>query len=73
MLEFAGHDVVREYYFNDAGTQIEKLGESIRARARGEEVPEGGYEGDYVSELAAQIPGAAEHGRSRARAPSASS
>ena len=67
--------VVREYYFNDAGTQIEKLGESIRARARGEEVPEGGYEGDYVptwpreipgalgdyvSELAAQIPGAAE-------------
>ena len=60
VLGFAGHDVVREYYFNDAGTQIEKLGESIRARARGEEVPEGGYVGDYVSELAAQIPGAAE-------------
>ena len=60
VLGFAGHDVVREYYFNDAGTQIEKLGESIRARAQGEEVPEGGYVGDYVSELAAQIPGAAE-------------
>jgi arginyl-tRNA synthetase len=60
VLGFAGHDVVREYYFNDAGTQIEKLGESIRARARGGEVPEGGYVGDYVSELAAQIPGAAE-------------
>jgi arginyl-tRNA synthetase len=60
VLGFAGHDVVREYYFNDAGTQIEKLGESIRARARGEEVPEDGYVGDYVSELAAQIPGAAE-------------
>jgi len=60
VLEFAGHDVVREYYFNDAGTQIEKLGESIRARARDEEVPEGGYEGDYVRELAAQIPGAAD-------------
>lgn len=60
VLEFAGHDVVREYYFNDAGTQIEKLGESIRARARGEEVPEGGYEGDYVRELAAEIPGAAD-------------
>jgi arginyl-tRNA synthetase len=59
VLGFAGHEVVREYYFNDAGTQIEKLGESIRARARGEEVPEGGYVGDYVSELAAQIPGAA--------------
>ena len=60
VLGFAGHDVVREYYFNDAGTQIEKLGESIRARARGDEVPEGGYVGDYVSELAAQIPGAAD-------------
>jgi arginyl-tRNA synthetase len=60
VLEFAGHGVVREYYFNDAGTQIEKLGESIRARARGEDVPEGGYEGDYVRELASAIPGAAE-------------
>jgi arginyl-tRNA synthetase len=60
VLGFAGHEVVREYYFNDAGTQIEKLGASIRARARGEEVPEGGYVGDYVSELAAQIPGAAD-------------
>jgi arginyl-tRNA synthetase len=60
VLEFAGHAVVREYYFNDTGTQIEKLGESIRARACGEEVPEGGYEGDYVRDLAAAIPGAAE-------------
>jgi arginyl-tRNA synthetase len=60
VLQFAGHSVEREYYFNDAGTQIEKLGASIRARARGEEVPEGGYVGDYVAELAAQIPGAAE-------------
>jgi len=60
VLGFAGHTVEREYYFNDAGTQIEKLGESIRARARGEEVPEGGYVGDYVSELAAAIPGAAD-------------
>ncbi len=60
LLEFSGHDVGREYYFNDAGTQIEKLGASIRARARGEDVPEGGYEGDYVRELAAAIPGAAD-------------
>ncbi|MEY2442638.1 MAG: arginyl-tRNA synthetase, partial [bacterium] len=36
LLAFSGHDVGREYYFNDAGTQIEKLGASIRARARGE-------------------------------------
>ena len=60
VLEFAGHEVVREYYFNDAGTQIEKFGASIRARARSEEVPEGGYEGEYVRELAAEIPGASD-------------
>src|SRR5207253_1577813 len=60
LLQFAGHDVEREYYFNDTGSQVRKLGESIRARARGEDVPEGGYEGDYVRELAAEIPGAAD-------------
>jgi arginyl-tRNA synthetase len=60
VLQFAGHEVVREYYFNDTGTQIEKLGESIRARARGEAIPEGGYEGDYVRDLAEEIPRAAE-------------
>jgi arginyl-tRNA synthetase len=60
VLAFHGHAVEREYYFNDAGSQIRRLGESIRARARGEELPEDGYQGDYVAELAAQIPGAAE-------------
>jgi arginyl-tRNA synthetase len=60
VLEFHGHSVDREYYFNDAGSQIRRLGESIRARARGEELPEGGYQGDYVADLAAEIPGAAE-------------
>jgi len=60
LLEFAGHDVVREFYVNDYGTQIRKLAESTRARARGEEVPEDGYQGDYVRELAHEIPGAAE-------------
>ena len=60
ILAFAGHDVAREYYFNDAGTQIRKLGESIRARARSEDVPEDGYQGDYVGALAAEIPDAAE-------------
>jgi arginyl-tRNA synthetase len=50
---------LREYYFNDAGNQIRLLGESVRARARGEQVPEGGYRGEYVGELAADIPGAA--------------
>ena len=60
ILEHQGHSVWREYYFNDAGNQIRLLGESVRARARGEEVPEGGYQGEYVAELAAEIPGAAQ-------------
>jgi arginyl-tRNA synthetase len=60
VLAFLGHDVQREYYFNDGGSQMRRLGESIRVRARGEEVPEDGYQGDYVRELAAQIPGAAD-------------
>jgi arginyl-tRNA synthetase len=60
ILARAGHEVEREYYVNDHGTQVRKLGESIRARARGQEVPEGGYQGEYVRELAAEIPGAVE-------------
>ena len=60
ILELQGHDVWREYYFNDAGGQIRKLGESVRARARNEPVPEDGYQGDYVQDLAEQIPGSAE-------------
>jgi arginyl-tRNA synthetase len=55
-----GHNVSREYYFNDAGGQIEKLGESVRARALGGEVPEDGYQGEYVGELAAEIEGAGD-------------
>jgi arginyl-tRNA synthetase len=57
-----GHSVSREYYFNDAGTQIDRLGESVRARALGLDVPEGGYQGDYIVELAAQIEGADDPG-----------
>jgi arginyl-tRNA synthetase len=60
VLEHHGHTVSREYYFNDAGNQIRLLGESVGSRARGEEVPEGGYQGEYIGELAAEIPGAAE-------------
>ena len=45
---------------NDYGSQVRLFGESIRARARGEEPPEGGYHGDYVTELAARIDGAAD-------------
>ena len=58
LLEFSGHDVTREYYINDIGGQVRRLGESIALRARGEDVPEGYYEGEYVGELAERIPGA---------------
>jgi arginyl-tRNA synthetase len=60
ILSFHGHEVGSEYYFNDAGTQIRLLGESVAARARGDAVPEGGYQGDYVAEIAAAIPDAAD-------------
>ena len=60
ILEYHGNAVFREYYFNDAGNQIRLLGESVQARARGEEVPEGGYQGEYVTVLATEIPGAAD-------------
>jgi arginyl-tRNA synthetase len=60
ILDRHGHFVAREYYFNDAGNQIRQLGASVRARARGEEIPEDGYKGDYVADLAVEIPGAAD-------------
>jgi arginyl-tRNA synthetase len=52
LLEFAGHAVSREYYYNDAGAQVDRFRESVEARRRGEEPPEEGYRGDYVAELA---------------------
>lgn len=60
LLSAAGYEVAREYYFNDAGSQILNLGLSIQARARGEEPPEDGYQGDYVQGLAEEIPGSAD-------------
>jgi arginyl-tRNA synthetase len=52
LLAFAGHDVEREYYYNDAGAQMERFRESVEAVRRGEEPPEDGYRGAYVAELA---------------------
>jgi arginyl-tRNA synthetase len=54
LLELAGHEVEREYYYNDAGAQMEKFRASVEAIRRGEEPPEDGYQGDYVRDLAAQ-------------------
>jgi arginyl-tRNA synthetase len=52
LLEFAGDDVEREYYYNDSGTQMERFQASVAAIRRGEEPPEDGYRGAYVVELA---------------------
>ena len=71
LMESQGYSVSREFYYNDAGTQIENLGLSVRARLselRAEreerpelrvELPEGGYRGEYVREIALRY--AAEH------------
>src|SRR3954463_8025473 len=52
LLEFAGHEVEREYYYNDSGAQMELFRASIDAIRRGEEPLENGYRGEYVVELA---------------------
>jgi arginyl-tRNA synthetase len=57
ILERSGNEVEREYYINDAGTQIRLFAESIAARMRGEDPPEGGYAGDYVTDLATVLSG----------------
>jgi len=56
VLEAGGQRVTREYYFNDSGTQISNLGVSVVALRRGEPIPEDGYHGDYVRELADALP-----------------
>jgi arginyl-tRNA synthetase len=55
VLEFAGAEVTREYYFNDHGAQIDRFARSLLARAKGEDVPEGGYAGQYIDEIAQQV------------------
>ena len=57
VLDRAGYRVSREYYVNDTGGQIRRLGESLLARQRGDEVPDGGYQGENVTELAAVYDG----------------
>jgi len=57
LLEWTGHEVQREFYVNDAGVQMQRLGESLEARwreVRGEtaQIPEGGYHGAYLVDLA---------------------
>src|SRR6188472_1035011 len=52
LLEFAGNQVEREYYYNDAGTQMNLFRASVDAIRRGEEPPADGYQGDYMADLA---------------------
>ncbi|MGZ4256701.1 MAG: arginine--tRNA ligase [Gaiellaceae bacterium] len=54
LLAFAGHQVEREYYYNDSGAQVERFRASVEAIRRGEEPPEDGYRGEYVAELAGE-------------------
>jgi len=74
LLEWTGHAVTREFYVNDGGAQIDKLARSLWARVqqcagRAAEIPEGGYHGDYLKELAADI--LAREGRGFADLPEA--
>ncbi|HST70738.1 MAG TPA: arginine--tRNA ligase [Solirubrobacterales bacterium] len=55
LLGAVGHEVEREYYVNDAGSQIGRFADSIAARMRGEEPPEDGYAGEYVAEIAERL------------------
>jgi arginyl-tRNA synthetase len=56
VLEAGGNVVTREYYFNDFGAQVRKLGASVAAIRDGEPVPPDGYHGDYVAVLAKEVP-----------------
>lgn len=65
LLEATGHDVFREYYYNDAGRQMRVLGESTRARYlellnKPSQFPEDGYQGQYIVEIAEMLK--EEHG-----------
>lgn len=60
LLEATGHEVKREFYVNDAGVQIDRLAKSLWARVQqtvggDAAIPEGGYHGSYVQELASEL------------------
>ena len=55
VLEAAGADVAREFYINDRGVQMDRFGASVMAVAQGRPVPEDGYHGGYITDLAASI------------------
>jgi arginyl-tRNA synthetase len=56
VLEAGGQSVTREYYFNDSGAQVSNLGASVVAVRRSQPIPEEGYHGAYVEDLAREVP-----------------
>jgi arginyl-tRNA synthetase len=55
ILQAQGAEVTREYYFNDHGAQIDRFARSLVARARGQAVPEDGYGGAYIEDIATSV------------------
>ena len=55
ILRASGADVTTEYYINDAGVQISKFGNSLFSSANGRPVPEDGYVGEYINDIASRI------------------
>ena len=55
LLTASGAQVTREYYFNDAGAQIDRFAASLVAAAAGQPTPENGYDGDYIREIASAV------------------
>ena len=55
VLAASGATIVREFYINDAGVQMDRFGRSVLAAAKGEPTPEDGYPGSYIEELAARV------------------
>jgi arginyl-tRNA synthetase len=55
LLSTQGAEVVREYYFNDHGVQIDRFASSLIAAAKGEPTPPDGYAGTYIADIAAQV------------------
>lgn len=55
LLSTQGAEVVREYYFNDHGAQIDRFARSLVAAANGQPTPEDGYAGDYIADIAAKV------------------
>ena len=55
VLSAAGAEVVREFYINDRGNQMDLFGQSVQAAALGQPIPEDGYQGDYIADLAREV------------------